>query len=228
MYRNAACHRVDEEFGILLDDRPVITPGKKPLRVPSRALGEAVTAEWNAQLEWIVPSSMPLTLIANTALDRIAGRERMIVEEAVRYAENELVCYRAESGSALAEREEKRWQPVLDWLADRHGVKLIVTSGLVHVEQPSEALETLTVILSRMTVPELTALQCALAASGSLALALALLGSQIDGNELFELSQLEETWQIERWGEDEEAALRRTALRADALAVADYLELARR
>lgn len=227
MYRAAACRRIDDEFAILLDDRPAMTPGKKTLSVPSLALGRAVAEEWNTQEEWIVPFSMPLTQIANTALDRIAGRRQTIVSEVVRYVEDELVCYRAEPESDLARREEMLWQPILDWLAERYDVQLITTAGLIHVEQPSDALKKLTVVLSRMSVAELTVLQCAVAASGSLVLALALVVGRVDGADLFELSQLEETWQIERWGEDEETTLRRRALRQDALVVAHYLDLVR-
>lgn len=227
MYKAAVCQRRDDEFVILLDDRVAMTPGKKPLRVPSRALGRAVAEEWNTQEEWIIPFSMPLTQIANTALDRIAGRRKTIISEVVRYVEDELLCYRAESGSDLARREEILWQPILDWLAECHDVQLITTAGLIHVEQPSDAQKKLMEVLSRMSVAELTALQCAVAVSGSLVLALALVTGRIDGADLFELSQLEETWQIERWGEDEEATLRRAALRQDALDVAHYLDLVR-
>ncbi len=214
-------------YEILLDGRSVKTPGGNILHVATQELAEAVTAEWNAQEKWIVPATMPLTQLANTAIDRVEGQREALIAEALAYVDTDLVCYRASGPSDLVARQEECWQPLLDWLAEHHGIAMPVTFDLVAPPQACEVREKLAACLRALDTTGLTVAQCALGVGGSLVLALALEAGRIDGEQLFALSQLEETWQIERWGEDEEAADRRAALRYDALMAEKYLSLAR-
>ena len=202
-------------FGVALDGKPVRTPGRKPLTVASRALAEAIAAEWRGQGDKIEPATMPLTRLASTALDLVPEHRPAIVGEVAGYAETDLVCYRAETPTELVERQHGAWQPLLDWAAERYGAALAVTAGVVPRPQPREALAALRRAVEAQDDQSLVALHAATVAAGSLVIGLALTEGRIDAAAAFDLSQLDETFQIERWGEDSEATRRRAALRDD-------------
>lgn len=221
-YKQAAAAAHSDGFAVHLDARAVKTPAGKPLAVPFQGLAEAMAAEWRAQGEEIVPASMPLTQLASTALDRVGPERAAILEQLAHYAGTDLLCYRAESPADLAARQAKAWQPLLDWAAESLGARLVTTAGLLAVEQPPEALAALAARLEGYDVWRLTVAQAACAACGSLVLGIALTEGRIDAAQAFELSQLDETYQIEHWGEDWEATRRRDALKRD-LAAAERL-----
>jgi chaperone required for assembly of F1-ATPase len=225
VYTSVDSRRADDGWGIALDGRPLRTPAKRELTVPGEALAAAIAAEWDAQESDIRPETMPLTRLAATAIDRTAEKRADIVAEIANYAVTDLLCYRAERPPALAARQEAVWQPLLDWAAGRYDAGLAVTAGIVPTAQSPASLKAYAAAVAALDHFRLTALQAATAASGSLILALALHEKRLDAEAAFAASQLDETFQIEAWGEDAEAARRRRALAADIAAAARFLDL---
>jgi chaperone required for assembly of F1-ATPase len=214
-------------FTVVIDGQPLRTPLGHPLAVPTEALARAIADELAAQEKDIRPHTMPMTQLACTAIDR-AGRERAALVEAVlRFAATDLLCYRAEEPEALVTRQRDAWQPLLDWAATDLDAPLRVTTGVVPVDQPATTIIALKATVEGLDDLALAALSAATAASGSLVIGLALVRGRLDAETAFTVSHLDETFQMERWGEDAEAAERRRAVRADLEAVARFLALAR-
>jgi chaperone required for assembly of F1-ATPase len=203
------------------------TPARAQLLLASRALAEAVAEEWRAQGERLSPASLPLTQLVNTAVDRVSPNPGPVIDELLGYAGTDLVCYRAERPDGLVRRQERQWQPLLDDLARRHDVLLHVHRGIVPRPQPAEALACLGRLLAQFDALRLTAMAAATAVCGSLVIALALIEGRITPEAAFELSQLDETYQIEQWGEDSQAAVRRSSLRRELADIHRLLILAR-
>jgi len=225
VYKSAAPRAVEGGWGVALDGRPLRTPAKRDLRVPSERLAAAIAAEWDAQDPDIRPETMPLTRLAATAIDHTSGARDKIVVEVAGYAATDLVCYRAEHPPALAARQQAAWQPLIDWAAGRYDAGLAVTAGIVPLAQSPASLKIYAGVVAALDDFRLTALQAATAACGSLVIALALHEGRLDAPDAFAASQLDETFQIEAWGVDAEAAHRRRALAADIAAAARFLEL---
>jgi chaperone required for assembly of F1-ATPase len=225
VYKSVAARAVDGDWRVTLDGRPLRTPAKRDLIVPSEALATAIAAEWDAQSSDIRPETMPLTRLATTAMDRTAAERNKIVAEIANYAGTDLVCYRAEHPPALAARQEATWQPLIDWAAGRYDAGLAVTAGIVPLAQSPASLKAYAGVVAAFDDFRLTALQAVTGACGSLVIALALHEGRLDAEAAFAASQLDETFQIEAWGEDAEAAQRRRALAADIAAAARFLEL---
>lgn len=224
-YRGVAVVPLEGGFGIALDGKPVVTPAKARLVLPSRPLAEAVAAEWEAQGPEIDPLAMPLTRLAGSAIDLVGPSRAEVIARTAAYAATDLLCHRADGPAALVARQQAAWQPVLDWAALRYRAALEVTAGVIAVEQPAAALEALRRAVAAYDDMRLTAVAAATAACGSLLLGLALAEGHIDAEAASALSQLDEAYQSERWGEDAEAARRRQALRADIAAAARFLIL---
>jgi chaperone required for assembly of F1-ATPase len=193
-------------FTVRLDGRAVKTPAKAALVVPTIAMAEAIAAEWDAQSGEVKPATMPVTRAANSAIDKITAQRDEVVEIIAAYGATDLLCYRALAPVALIARQAEGWDPVLDWAAEALGARLVVTAGVVHVEQPPEALARLTARVAGMTEFQLAGLHDLVAISGSLVLALAVTEGRLGEDEAWALSRIDETWQIEQWGADEEAA----------------------
>ena len=224
-YTEAAVVEDAGALGIALDGKPARTPGKRPLIVPYRPLADAIAAEWAAQVDTVEPASMALTRLANSAIDVVADRRADIIDEAARYAATDLLCYRAEGPETLVRRQEEAWQPLLDWIETRHGARFTVTRTVLPAEQSSEALEHVRGAVAAFDDFPLTALHATTAASGSVVIALAVADGRLTGDAAFEISQLDETYQIEQWGEDSESTKRRDALHRDMRAASRFLEL---
>lgn len=224
-YKQTDVAEAEGGFAVRLDGRPIKTPAAKQLIVPSRALAEAMAAEWDEQGDEVFPALMPMTQLASTALDRIGPERPVIQEQMAKFATTDLLCYRAEFPPDLVRRQTEQWQPLLSWAAESLGAALVVTAGIMAVEQPKAALDALNAHLDGYDIWHLTVAQAACAASGSLVLALALADGRLTGEETFALSQLDETYQIEQWGEDYEAADRRDVLKRDILAAERLLAL---
>lgn len=214
-------------FGVALDGRPLKTPAKAPLVVPTEALAEAIAGEWADQGETIDPFAMRLTRLAGTAIDRVAAFRDAVVRDLAGYAGTDLVCYRAEHPPELAERQHQAWQPLTDWAAKRYGARLAVTTGITPLEQPGEALAALADAVAAQDDFGLAALHAVTTGAGSLVIGLAVAEGRLDGKAAFTVSQIDESWQIERWGEDDEATRHRTALLADLDAAARFFDLLR-
>lgn len=227
VYTAVAVTESETGFGVTLDVRDLHTPGRSLFSTVFKPLAEAVAAEWDAQAEVIDPASMPLTKLLNTAIDRIAPHRTEIVSEMLQYVETDLLCYRAESPESLIERQEVVWQPVLDWVTKTHGIALETGSGLMPLSQSGDTVPRMEKVLSAQEDLPLTALQASAALTGSLALALALVGQKLSGRETFAAAQLDETWQMEQWGEDTDALERRSKLEADLLSVEQFMGLQR-
>jgi chaperone required for assembly of F1-ATPase len=225
VYKSVKTQAVEDGWGVTLDGRPLRTPAKRELRVPSEGLASAIAAEWDAQDPDIRPETMPLTRLATTAIDRTAEKRAEIAADVANYAGTDLVCYRADHPPALAARQEAAWQPLIDWAAGRYDAGLAVTSGIVPITQSQASLKIFAGVVAALDDFRLTAIQAATAACGSLVIALALYERRIDADAAFAASQLDETFQIEAWGEDAEATQRRAALAADIQATARFLHL---
>jgi chaperone required for assembly of F1-ATPase len=224
-YKLATAEARDGGFAILLDGKAIKTPGARPLAVPSPRLAEAIAEEWHSQGEQVLPSSMPMTQLASTALDRVGPERVHITQQLMNYAGTDLLCYRAETPGDLVARQTRIWQPLLDWAAQALDAPLTPTTSLTAQSQPEHSLAALNRRLDSYDDWRLTALQSATAAMGSLILGLALAEGRLDAEAAFQASQLDETYQIELWGEDWEAADRRAALKADIEAAARFLGL---
>jgi chaperone required for assembly of F1-ATPase len=226
-YKKAGTVPAARGHGVTLDGRSVKTPGKRDLIVPSEALATAVAAEWDAQQEEIHPAAMPLTRLAGTTIDRAPAQREAIVRQVANYAETDLVCYRAVHPPALAACQEAVWQPLIDWAAERYAAPLVITAGVIPAGQPAASLDAFAAAVAEYDDFALTALHAATAACGSLVTALALLEGRLDAAAAFAASQLDESFQIEAWGEDSEQAERRAALAADIEAAAQFVALLR-
>jgi chaperone required for assembly of F1-ATPase len=226
-YRAVAVIEEAADFAVMLDGKPALTSGRRPLLLPTRTLAEAVAAEWAPQEAEIDPVRMPLTRLAVAALDLVAPNRAEIAARIAEFAGTDLLCYRASEPEELVRRQQAEWQPLLDWAIDRYGAPLAITEGVIALEQARAALERLSRAVAALDDFALAALAAATAALGSLILGLAMLDGRIDGETAFALSQLDESFQAERWGEDEEAAIGRRRLRDDILAAARFVVLLR-
>jgi len=213
-YKQATVAPAEGGYAVLLDGKPIRTPAKAGLVVKSRKLAEAMAEEWQTQGEEIDPADLPLTRLAGTVIDLIEPRRAQIIAEIAKYAATDLLCYRAEGPPELASRQHASWQEHLDWAGSRYA-PLAVTQGIAPLEQAPEALEVYAAAVAAHDSMILSALYIASSALGSLVLALALIEGRIDAEQAFAASQLDESFQIERWGEDAEAAKRRTGIKDD-------------
>jgi len=209
-----------------LDGRRAMTPGKKPIAVPRRLLAEAIAAEWNAQGDTIDPGSMPVTRLANTAIDGVAVRHAAVRDEIAAYAATDLLYYRASQPEGLVARQNAAWNPILAWAEQRFGVRFLLAEGIVHVAQSEEALAALAAELEAYDDPfRLAGLHLATTLIGSAIIALALVAGALEPAIAWAAAHVDEDWNIAQWGEDREAAERRARRFADFRAAA--LALAR-
>ena len=211
---------VDAERVVRLDDRPVRTPGRAPLALPTPALAEAVANEWRAVGETIDPRAMPLTGLSNAAIDRIAPAHADFAAGLARYGETDLLCYRADLPEPLVARQAAAWDPLLDWARRRYDVHFALATGVMHVPQPPATLARLAEAVASRDAFALAGLSPLVTVSGTLVGALALAERAIDADALWHAATVDEAWQAEQWGEDalatEAAAARRRDLDAGA------------
>ena len=209
-YREVAIESAGGEgVALLLDGKPVRTPGKARLVLPARALAEAVAEEWRAQEERIDPLTMPLTKLANSAIDGVSGREQAVIDDIMAHAGADLLCYRARGPRGLAESQQSHWDPVLAWAKAALGAPLVLGQGIVHVAQPEPSLDRLKQTLAGRDAFSLAALHVMTSLTGSAVLALAVALGRMTQEEAWAAAHVDEDWQIGQWGEDAEAAPRR-------------------
>lgn len=226
-YEQASAVETEAGFAVHLDDRPVRTPLGQPFVVPTKSLADAIVAEWQAQGDTIDPTSMPICGFANTAIDRIGKERDTITATLLKYAETDLLCYRADQPEELATRQSEQWQPLLDWAGETFQANFQVTAGVLPIDQSTETMQALNNAIAELDDMELTAVASLAAACGSLVLALALEKGRITPHEAFQLSQLDELFQSERWGLDSEAEARLDKLERDMASAAHFLALLR-
>jgi chaperone required for assembly of F1-ATPase len=218
---------VGGDFSVLLDGKPIKTPAKSRLVLPTQRLAEAVAEEWRSQGTSIVPATMPLTKLANTAIDRAETLRDDIAADLLGFGKSDLLCYRAIEPAELIERQQEGWDPLLDWAHAALGARLKTTHGVGHVEQDAGAIAALDRVLRAQDGWSLTGLQTTTTITGSLVLALAIAQGRLIPAEAFGLSRIDETFQAEKWGRDP-LAEKRARLHAIELEMAGrFIELAR-
>jgi chaperone required for assembly of F1-ATPase len=216
---------VGDGNAVLLDGRPVRTPGRAPLAVPGASLADAIADEWNEQGETVDPRSMKLTGLANAAIDRVAPAMDAFAHGLAIYGESDLLCYRAEGPAPLVARQAEQWDPVLAWAGSRYDIAFEVTAGIVHKPQPPETVARLAAAVGTRGAFELAGLSPLVTISGSLVIALALAEGAIGLDAAWAAAALDEIWQLEQWGEDAEAAKALAGRREDFAAAARFLSL---
>jgi chaperone required for assembly of F1-ATPase len=212
---------------LLLDGKPVRTPGKAPFVVPNAALAEAIAEEWRGQGERIDPETMPLTKLANSIIDGVAGNEASVIDDILSYAGSDLLCYRAEGPQGLIAAQAKHWDPLLAWAERELNAPLRQVAGVVHVQQPASSLAAIERRLGAFGAFELAALHVMTQLTGSALLPLAVALGKLTPEQAWAAAHVDEDWQISQWGEDAEAAARRAHRKRDFDAAAKMLELAR-
>jgi chaperone required for assembly of F1-ATPase len=221
-YAHAGVTETTGGFAITLDDKPIRTPSGRQMVAPTRQIADAIAAEWEAQIEAIDPLSMPFTRFANSVVDAVVDRVDAVIEDAAKYFQSDLLFYRAGHPEALVAREAELWDPVLFWAADALGAHFILAEGIVHVRQPDSA-----VAAARAALPgdpwSIAALHVVTTLTGSALLALALLRGVLDPDQVWATAHVDEDWNMEKWGVDDEVAARRAVRLVDFRAAANIL-----
>jgi len=215
-YESAEVAETEDGFAVRLDGRPVRTPGRALLALPSAAAAALVAGEFAAQGEAIDPVSMPVLRLANSAIDGVAADMQAVLDDIVRFSGSDLLCYRADSPAMLVARQAEAWDPVLGWARGALGARFYLAEGVVHVEQPDEALEAVRRWLEGRREPfRLSAIHVMTTLTGSALLALAVEAGALAPDSAWAAAHVDETWNAEHWGEDAEAAARHAARRRD-------------
>ncbi|MGO9484115.1 MAG: ATP12 family chaperone protein [Rhodomicrobium sp.] len=212
-------------FSVLLDGRQIKTPAGKPLEVPTRGLAQAIADEWNAQGETVVPASLPLTKLANTAIDTVPESKTGVADDIVKYAAADLVCYRAPYPAGLAAAQAQAWDPILSWASAQYGAPFLISSGIAHVAQPPDSLEAIHAVVAAFDAFKLTALHVMTSLTGSALIALAHIGGDLDAAAAWAAAHTDENWQVSHWGEDFEAGQRMKARLAEFESASRFFQL---
>jgi chaperone required for assembly of F1-ATPase len=222
-YASAGVVESPSGFAITLDDKPIRTPSGRQVVAPVRQIAEAIAAEWDAQQEIIDPVTMPLTRFANSVVDAVTDRVDAVTDDVAKYLGSDLLFYRASHPEALVARQAEHWDPLLFWAADALGAHFILAEGIVHVRQPDSAIQA-----ARAALPDdpwsIAALHVITTLTGSALLALALLRGVLDSDQIWAAAHVDEDWNVEKWGMDEEVAARRAARLVDFNAAARILK----
>jgi len=201
-------------FEVLLDTRHLRTPSKSPLIVPTKPLAEEIAAEWEAQTKIVDPATMPMTRRANAAIDKVMVQQAEVVAMLAEYGGCDLLCYRADHPVELAVQQGQVWDPVLDWASGAFGARLLVTTGVMHVAQDPAILERMTQDVAALSPFALAGFHDLVTLSGSLVLALALVGEAFEPDHIWACASVDERWQAEQWGVDDDAAVTEAAKKA--------------
>ena len=224
-WKDVAVEPQDRGWAIALDGRPVRTPAGAALVVPSEALAEGIAAEWRSVEDDIDPHAMPMTGLANAAIDRVGPDRQAFASGLAKYGEADLACYRSEWPPELAARQEQSWDSLLTWGRRRYDVDFSTTTGLLHVPQPQATIDRLSQAVAELDAFHLAGLSPLVTAGGSLLAALAVLEKAITPEEAWDAVSIDERWQLEQWGADSEAEAALDNKRRDFLAAARFLEL---
>jgi chaperone required for assembly of F1-ATPase len=222
-YASAGVAEADGGFAVTLDGKPIRTPSGRIVTVPVRNIADRMAAEWEAQRDNIDPLSMPLTRFANSVVEAVVDRAELVRDDVAKYLQSDLLFYRAGHPEALVAREAAHWDPVLFWAADEFGAHFILAEGIVHVRQPEQAVEA-----ARAALPSdpwsIAALHVVTTLTGSALLALALFHRVRDPDSVWAAAHVDEDWNADTWGVDEEVAARRAARLIDFRAVVAILQ----
>ena len=224
-WKVAAVTESGSAFGIALDGRPVRTPAQAPLVLPTAGLAAAVADEWNGAGEKVDPRRMPLTGLSNAAIDRVAPEQERFADSLARYAASDLLCYRADTPEALVTRQTERWDPLLQWARRRYDVDFVVTQGVSPVDQKADTIAQLAQAVHAFEPFTLAGLSPLVTVGGSLIVALSVVEGATDVSRAWEAVSLDEQWQLDQWGHDDEAEKALVAREKDFRAGARFLEL---
>jgi chaperone required for assembly of F1-ATPase len=225
-YREVTVAARGSGYAVHLDGRPLRTPGKIVLVLPTEALASAIAEEWSAQVEHIDPLSMPLTRLGNSVRDQVEGREAVVRADIVKFAESDLLCYRAEGPEGLVRAQAEAWDPVLAWARATLGADLAVGTGLMHVEQPDASRVAIEAAVSEYESFRLASAHVITTLLGSVVLMLATLADSVTPEEAWRAAHVDEDWQASKWGADAEATRRRESRKAEFLAAVRLRDLA--
>lgn len=224
-WKTVTVERGEGGWTVALDSRPVKTPARSALAVPNETLANAIAEEWRGVGETIDPRSMPLTGLTNAAIDRVAADPAAFATGLSRYAEADLLCYRADGPQALVARQDEAWDPLLAWARRRYDVDFLVTSGVMHVSQPAATVEQLGHAVAALDPFHMAGLSPLVTIGGSLVAALAVLEKSVTRHAAWDAVSLDDRWQAEQWGADAEATAALDLRRRDFLAGANFLDL---
>ncbi len=224
-YQAATVAPVEDRFAVHLDGKPVRTPGKALLALPTEPAAALVAQEFSSQGEVIDPMTMPVLRLANTALDGVATDPQAVLEDILRFASSDLLCYRADAPEGLVERQNEHWDPVLDWIRGALGARFNLAEGVIHVGQPRESIAVLGAHLAQRADPQrLACLHLMTSLTGSALLALAVESRALGAEAAWKAAHVDEDWQIEHWGRDAEAMARRALRHRDFMAAVSLLD----
>ena len=224
-WSEVAVSEAEGGFGIALDGRPVKTPARNALVVPTAQLADAIAEEWRGCGEEVEPRGMPLTGLANAAIDRVAADPESFAAGLAKYGEADLTCYRADGPDALVQRQAENWDVLLDWARRRYDVDFKCSAGIMHVAQPDDTIAKLAHAVAILDPFRLAGLSPIVTIGGSLIAGLAVLEEAIPADSAWEAVSLDDRWQAEQWGADDEATAALDGRRADFLASANFLAL---
>ena len=224
-YSEVATNDEGVGVGVLLDGKPVRTPGKAPFVVPNKAVAEAIGEEWRGQGPRIDPATMPLTRLANSVIDGVKGHEQAVIGDILNYAGSDLICYRAEGPKGLVALQTKHWDPIVAWAKRDLGVHMLLAEGVMHVAQAPSSLDAIGKRLAGFDSWTLAGLHVMTGLSGSALLALATALGRLSPEQAWEAVSVDDRWQLEQWGSDTEAEAALASRRWDFLAAARFLEL---
>lgn len=225
-YEQAGVDEPEEgAFSVTLDGKTAQTPGRNPVRLPTWAAARLVADEFAAQGDTLEPMAMQVTRLVNTAIDGVATDPQAVLEDVLRYAASDLICYRADAPQGLVERQAEAWDPVLDWARAAIHARFMLAEGVMHVEQPRETIALVRAHLAGRAEPfRLAALHVMTTLMGSALLALAVEAGELSSEEAWAAAHVDEDWNVSQWGQDAEAAARRAGRRAEMMAAAALLE----
>lgn len=224
-YKQVELEETASGYGLLLDARALKTPMKTRLLVPTAKLAEEISAEWQAVEDEIAPMRMPMTALAFTCMDRVMTQRDELVRQMVQYAGNDLICYRETEDKVLADQQNQAWDSWVDWAAREMGMKFTITGGIMPVDQPVEVADKAAEQLAELSDWHLTLLVRLASLGGSFTLAMALVKGAIGAEKFHQLSQLDELYQMEKWGADAEAQERLDGILSECEACGQFLEL---
>ncbi len=226
-YKQVSVTQAEDGFRVLLDGRPVKTPAKNMLALPTPGLADAIAAEWAGQGDEIEPISMPFLKLANTVIDGVAANRAEVIAAILRFGENDLLCYRAHQPPDLAAKQAEAWDPLLAWAGRRFGAEFVVVEGMSHADQPAVTLEAFRAALEAQDSFSLAALHVVASIAGSVVLALALAEGELVPAQIFALSRIDEDYQASKWGRDHEAEVRASNLARELDKAAAFIAAAR-
>ncbi|QTD55375.1 ATP12 family chaperone protein [Parasphingorhabdus cellanae] len=227
-YKRAASVVAENGFSIHLDGRPIKTPARNPLHLPTKQLGEAIASEWAAQGDEIDPVTMPLTALAQGALDQVAHERERVVRRIAAFSDSDMLYYRGDdSQQALADHQAEKWDPLLNWARARYDVSFTLTRGIMHRPQSKHTIARLSEVVEAQDDFTLAAMLSLVGLAGSLIAVLALIEGEYDAETLWPLMNLEELWQEQQWGRDDLAVANRGIKQAEFFAAQQFLTLCR-